>query len=168
MTGWKDKLALTAQRNRQEIVKAKLSRREMTRLGLLTAAGGLIVKKGLSARAFADDGSLTFVKGVDGPPSPPAVPWVQPMPILPIKTPVNPFDPKQMSNGPPDGTTLINGATQRINTSYSPSIPRPILTAGRFRRRSSISSTCRRMASRFTPTMSPPPFGASMDRSRAH
>jgi FtsP/CotA-like multicopper oxidase with cupredoxin domain len=114
MTGWKEKLALTAQRNRQEIVKAKLSRREMARLGLLTAAGGLIVKKGLSARAFADDGSLTFVKGVDGPPSPPAAPWVQPMPILPVKAPVNPFDPKQMPNGPPDGTTLINGATQRI------------------------------------------------------
>ena len=36
MTGWKDKLALTAQKNRQEIVKAKLSRREMMRLGLLT------------------------------------------------------------------------------------------------------------------------------------
>ena len=81
---------------------------------MLTAAGGLIVKKGLSARAFADDGSLTFVKGVDGPPSPPAAPWVQPMPILPVKAPVNPFDPKQMPNGPPDGTTLINGATQRI------------------------------------------------------
>ena len=28
MTSWKDKLALTAQRNRQEIVKAKLDRRE--------------------------------------------------------------------------------------------------------------------------------------------
>ena len=28
MTGWKDKLALTVQKNRQEIVKAKLSRRE--------------------------------------------------------------------------------------------------------------------------------------------
>ena len=39
MTSWKDKLALTAQRNRQEIVKAKLDRREMMRLGLLTAGG---------------------------------------------------------------------------------------------------------------------------------
>ena len=41
MTSWKDKLALTAQRNRQEIVKAKLNRREMMRLGLLTAGGSL-------------------------------------------------------------------------------------------------------------------------------
>ena len=39
MASWKDKLALMAQRNRQEIVKAKLSRREMMRLGLLTAGG---------------------------------------------------------------------------------------------------------------------------------
>src|SRR3984957_4675074 len=42
MTSWKDRLALTAQRNRQEIVKAKLNRREMMRLGLLTAGGALI------------------------------------------------------------------------------------------------------------------------------
>ena len=53
MKSWKDKLALTAQRNRQEIVKAKLSRREMMRLGLLTSGGALIAKAGLSARALA-------------------------------------------------------------------------------------------------------------------
>jgi hypothetical protein len=46
MAGWKEKLALTAQRNRQEIVKAKLNRREMIRLGLLTAGGALVVKQG--------------------------------------------------------------------------------------------------------------------------
>ena len=56
MTSWKDRLALTAQRNRQEIVKAKLNRREMMRLGLLTAGGALIAKAGLSARAFAQQG----------------------------------------------------------------------------------------------------------------
>src|SRR4029077_9644167 len=52
MSSWKDKLALTAQRNRQEIVKAKLDRREMMRLGLLTVGGALIAKAGLSSRAF--------------------------------------------------------------------------------------------------------------------
>jgi hypothetical protein len=41
MADWKEKLALTAQRNRQKIVKAKLDRREMMRLGLLTAGGTL-------------------------------------------------------------------------------------------------------------------------------
>ena len=83
MTSWKDKLALTAQRNRQEIIKAKLNRREMMRLGLLTAGGTLIAKAGLSARAFAAQGSgggnaglspLTTVSGVDGQ-SPTVSPW---------------------------------------------------------------------------------------------
>ena len=120
MASWKDRWALTAQRNRQEIVKAKLSRREMMRLGLLTAGGSLVLKKGLSARAFADQGSgggssgggsLTAVQGVDGPPSPPATPWAQPMPILPVKTP---GADTAMSGGIPDGTTPIDGATARI------------------------------------------------------
>jgi hypothetical protein len=70
-------------------------------------------RRRVSVPGRADDGSLTFVKGVHGPPSLPAAPWVQPMPILPIKAPVNPFDPKQMPNGPPDGTTLINGAKDK-------------------------------------------------------
>jgi hypothetical protein len=56
MASWKDKLALTEQRNRQEIIKAKLSRREMVRLGLITAGGSLVAKAGLSARAFAQQG----------------------------------------------------------------------------------------------------------------
>ena len=80
MTSWQDKLALTAQRNRQEIVKAKLDRREMMRLGLLTAGGALIAKAGLSSRAFGQvaptltdkDATLSRV-----PASPPNRPWVR-------------------------------------------------------------------------------------------
>jgi hypothetical protein len=56
MTSWKDKVQRQAQQNRQEIVKAKLSRREMMRLGLLTTGGSLVVKQGLSSRAFAKGG----------------------------------------------------------------------------------------------------------------
>jgi FtsP/CotA-like multicopper oxidase with cupredoxin domain len=104
MPDWKDKLALIAQRNRQEIVNAKLSRREMIRLGLLTSTGSLVVKAGLSSRAFAQT-RLT-------PPSPPSTPWVQPMPVLPIKTPLGP---NALTHGHPDGTTLIDGAGRRIN-----------------------------------------------------
>ena len=52
MPDWKDKVQAIAQRNRQEIVRAKLDRREMMRLGLLTAGGSLIAKAGLSSRAF--------------------------------------------------------------------------------------------------------------------
>ncbi len=50
-----------ARKNRQEILRAGLTRREMMRMGLLTSAGLLIPKRGLSARArdsaghFIDD-----------------------------------------------------------------------------------------------------------------
>jgi FtsP/CotA-like multicopper oxidase with cupredoxin domain len=116
MPSWKDKVQETAQRNRQEIVKAKLSKREMMRLGLLTASGGLIVRQGLSSRAFGaaglteKDPTLATM-----PPSPPVTPWKAPMPRLTVKTPVAPQD---MLYGPPDGTTPIDGATKRINHQY--------------------------------------------------
>lgn len=109
MAGWQDKLALVAQRNRQEIVNAKLSRREMVRAGLLTAAGTLVLKAGLSSRAHGQ--TLAATRAALIPPSPASTPWVQPMPVLRIKTPVNP---DQMTSGRPDGTTLIDGGERRI------------------------------------------------------
>src|SRR5260370_21419028 len=45
------KMSDIAARNRRAIVDAKLSRRDMMKLGLLTAAGTLALKSGLSARA---------------------------------------------------------------------------------------------------------------------
>ena len=126
MADWKQKLALTAQRNRQEIVKARLSRREMMRLGLLTAGGSLVVKQGLSARwALADTLSLNTVQGVDGPPSPAATPFIQELPRIPIQPsvradqltgghPATPTQPSTLTPAPVDGTTLIDGATHRV------------------------------------------------------
>jgi len=59
MSGWRERLALAAQRNRREIVKVKLTRREMARLGLLTAGGLLVAKQGLSAGiTTSNDGTL--------------------------------------------------------------------------------------------------------------
>src|SRR5262252_2984516 len=101
MAGWKEKLALTAQRNRQEIIKAKLSRREMMRLGLLTAGGSLVVKAGLSARAFAAQGpsGSLLVPGVDGQSPPIQNPFTVEMPRLWVQQPV---DPHKMEFGVPD------------------------------------------------------------------
>src|ERR1700710_3104973 len=107
MTSWKAKVQQQAQSNRLDIVKAKLSKREMIRLGLLTAGGSLILKQGLSSRAFRPDTRPdpdgTLSKAIA---SPPARPWIAPMPRLKVKTPVAPRD---MKWGPPDGTTPIDG-----------------------------------------------------------
>src|SRR6478735_12604278 len=125
MTNWQDKLALTAQRNRQEIIKAKLSKREMMRLGLLTAGGTLIAKAGLSTRAFGqaaptlNDPDSTLSKA---PASPPVRPWIAPMPRLTVKTPVAPG---AMEYGPPDCSTPIAGATKRIPHQYFSYTPPP-------------------------------------------
>lgn len=121
MSSWQQKLAVTARRNRQEIIAAKLSRREMVKYGLLTAAGTLALKQGLSARAFAggsDDLSLTTVVPI--PPSPPHTPWVQPLPIMPVAQPVavrNPdgsIDLSAFGATPPDDTTLIDGGVNVV------------------------------------------------------
>jgi FtsP/CotA-like multicopper oxidase with cupredoxin domain len=121
MASWRERLAVIAQRNRLEIVKAKLSRRELVRLGLVTAGGTLVAKPGLSARiTSSNDGTLNTnartLSSVDQTPaSPPARPWVQPMPRIPVKQSISP---NAMLGGPPDGTTLIEGATQRVNHQF--------------------------------------------------
>lgn len=106
MPDWYEKLARISQRNRQEIIHAKLSRREMVRLGLLTSAGTLVGKSGLSSRALAQSTGQTT------PASPPTFPWTQQLPILQAKVPM---DPHNFKYGAPDGTTPIDGATKRIN-----------------------------------------------------
>ena len=121
MPGWREELALMAQRNRREIVKAKLSRREMLRLGLITASGTLIAKPGLSAGVTSSsDNALnadtrTLRSSDITPASPPARPWVQPMPIIPLKQSTAPDD---LAGGRPDGTTVIEAATRRVNHQF--------------------------------------------------
>ena len=112
MPSWRERLALTAQRNRQEIVKAKLSRRDMARFGLLTATGALIRTAGLSSRAEA---ALADPDTSRNPPSPINRAWIQEMPRLPVLQDIDDHD---MEGGPPDGTTPIDGATKRINHQY--------------------------------------------------
>ena len=128
MASWKDKVLRQAQSNRLEIVKAKLSRREMVRAGLLTAGGSLIVKQGLSNRAFGaetlTDPDSTLSKATA---SPPIRPWMAPMPRLKLKTHISasnltcglpdPITGKYILEVP-DGTTPIDGATKRINHQF--------------------------------------------------
>jgi FtsP/CotA-like multicopper oxidase with cupredoxin domain len=123
MTSWKDKVQLQAQRNRQEIVKAKLDRREMMRLGLLTAGGSLVLKQGLSSRAFAAGGASDSLTNPDSTlskatSSPPIRPWMAPMPRLTLKIPA--VDHNSMAYGLPcpTGYTPIDGATKQTPHQY--------------------------------------------------
>src|SRR5438874_13448018 len=65
------KLWLTALRNRQEIIKAGLGRRELFKMGLLTGGGYLVAKSGLSA--WASDGGSDECRLGNSPPTPPLI-----------------------------------------------------------------------------------------------
>ena len=149
MASWRDKLALTAQRNRQEIVKAKLSRREMVRAGLITASGSLVLKSGLSSRAYA---ALTDPDTRPSPASPPVRPWLQDMPMLTIKQPVDYHD---MLGGPPDGTTPIDGATKRINHQYCSYDPNTGVYGGKFPPKKFYELTAQEGPHQFHPDYAP-------------
>lgn len=65
-----------AAKNRREIIAARLSRREMLKMGLLTSAGMLVPVRGLSAR-WADPLKTT---PLDNPISPPTTPFLEELP----------------------------------------------------------------------------------------
>src|SRR5262245_45287641 len=77
--GWQRKLAETARRNRVELIDAKLTRRELFKLGLLAGSGYLITKLGLSTRAA----------GASQAASPPTTPWLEELPIPPVARPLS-------------------------------------------------------------------------------
>ena len=67
----KEREKQTAANNRRELIAAGFKRRDLLKMGLLTSAGMLIPKKGLSARplnsmgAFDDDEPSRFAMSVD-------------------------------------------------------------------------------------------------------
>ena len=74
---WRE--TLTAQKNRRELIAARLGRRELFKLGLLTSAGYLVAKSGLSA--WADGcGPGQCQLGC----SPPTTAFLDPLPIMPV------------------------------------------------------------------------------------
>ena len=80
-----------AAKNRRELIAAGFKRRDLVKMGLLTAAGMLIPKKGLSAFPRSRSG---FVLDDDRPISPPTTPFVDEMPRLPVLQPVASLNPK--------------------------------------------------------------------------
>ena len=97
-----NKLALRARANRQELIAARLSRRDMVRMGLLGTGGFLVAQRGLSA--WASRGSADNL-GLD---SPRLEPFVEPLPIMPVL----PARPKSALNPAPtiQPNTRINPA----------------------------------------------------------
>src|SRR5688500_4750510 len=80
----KDKEKQTAADNRRELIAAGFKRRDLLKMGLLTSAGMLIPKKGLSARPLNTRGSFDD----DEPNSPQTTPFQELMPRLPVLAPV--------------------------------------------------------------------------------
>src|SRR5690242_14939694 len=75
-----------AAKRRAEIVAAHMPRRELLKNGLLSASGYLVAKRGLSSRWASVIPTAQAA-------SPRVTPFVEPLPIMPIKTPVDALDP---------------------------------------------------------------------------
>ena len=73
---------LNAAKNRRELIAAQFDRRELIRMGLVTAAGLLAPIKGLSARAQQGIPNLRAPGNQAA--SPPTTPFTVPLRILPI------------------------------------------------------------------------------------
>src|SRR5262245_48996717 len=71
---------LKAMRNRQEIARAGLSRRQLFKMGLLTSGGYLVAKSGLSAWASDGCDSGDCRPGC----SPPTTPFLDPLRVPPL------------------------------------------------------------------------------------
>ena len=102
-----EKDLLNAARNRRELIAAGLSRRELMKMGLLTSAGMLIPKLGLSARAHA--AQFGGGSGDGGAPASPATtPWMEEMTTPPVAQPTT-----TLSGPPPSAAPnrAINPAT---------------------------------------------------------
>jgi FtsP/CotA-like multicopper oxidase with cupredoxin domain len=123
MVSWLSKLASIVDRNKRQIararkaVKARLTRRQLMRGGLVAAGGALAVKQGIGAKALAD-ATLSIADG--GGPSPMTVEFMTAMPELQkaVKQPAfditDPNNPLGTQLSPvPNGFTWTHGATVR-------------------------------------------------------
>jgi FtsP/CotA-like multicopper oxidase with cupredoxin domain len=95
-----------AAKNRRELVAAHLSRRDMMKMGLLTSAGMLIPKVGLSARPLTSAGYRD-----DTPQSPPTRAFIEEMPRPHILAPVaalNPVPTRLPNTAAGEGRTIAH------------------------------------------------------------
>src|ERR1700755_3688277 len=72
-----------AAKNRRELIAEGFNRRDLLKMGLLTSAGLLIPKSGLSARPLGSAGYFD-----NTPQSPPTTPFVETMPRMQVLQPI--------------------------------------------------------------------------------
>src|ERR1700722_10603427 len=88
---------LNAAKNRRELIAAGLtSRRDLFKMGLLTAGGMLVAKSGLSSRAFGQSiqgGTNQMCLPNNQPASPPTRSFIEPLTIMPLAQPVPSLNP---------------------------------------------------------------------------
>jgi FtsP/CotA-like multicopper oxidase with cupredoxin domain len=93
---------LTAAKNRRELIAAGLtSRRDLFKMGLLTAGGMLAAKSGLSSRAYGqtvNGGTNQLCLPNNQPASPPTRAFVEPLPIMPTAQTVRSLTPAPTEN----------------------------------------------------------------------
>jgi FtsP/CotA-like multicopper oxidase with cupredoxin domain len=93
---------LNAAKNRRELIAAGLtSRRDLFKMGLLTAGGMLVAKTGLSSRAYGqtvNGGTNQLCLPNNQPASPPTRAFVEPLPIMPIAQTVRSLTPTPTEN----------------------------------------------------------------------
>src|SRR5215467_4496268 len=137
---------LEAAKNRRELIAAGLtSRRDLLKMGLLTAGGMLVAKSGLSARASAysqqsTGGSNNLCIPSQQAASPPTRSFIEPLPIMPTAHTVPSLNPApteapntaagesrtrnhQMFNRFIQGSLFYNVTQQAINVVQSPDLP---------------------------------------------
>jgi FtsP/CotA-like multicopper oxidase with cupredoxin domain len=88
---------LAAAKNRRELIAAGLtSRRDLFKMGLLTAGGMLVAKGGLSSRAYGqtvNGGTNQLCLPNNQPASPPTRAFVEPLPVMPVAQTVRSLTP---------------------------------------------------------------------------
>jgi FtsP/CotA-like multicopper oxidase with cupredoxin domain len=120
---------LTAAKNRRELIAAGLtSRRDLFKMGLLTAGGILVAKGGLSTRAYGqtvNGGTNQLCLPNNQPASPPTTPFIEPLPIMPVARTVRSLSPIPTENPNTAAGEVRSGPFQAplIDPSRFPVVP---------------------------------------------
>ncbi|HWN49686.1 MAG TPA: multicopper oxidase domain-containing protein [Xanthobacteraceae bacterium] len=123
---------LVAAKNRRELIAAGLtSRRDLFKMGLLTAGGMLVAKTGLSSRAYGqtvNGGTNQMCLPNNQPASPPTRAFIEPLPVMPTAQTVRTLTPTP-TLAPNTGAGEVRAASHQapqIDSRRFPVVPRTL------------------------------------------